>query len=281
MSRLNFDLNSIALETIELTKNLRRSSLFEEDDTFDFSRDHLSQENDFDFEEEESIADEVPESTGLLFTIDKGISTFCIRAFVSDDLSWDMEAIKRNDPQLIKALRLKEDWCLEDISYFPTLDTAMAETLYDQMINRRFPRHEAVLCNLSDPGFSWWMKEGKNSFEIYYQSHGIERDESLVQLGPLGDPLIAFRRFSKSLSIIRNLFSVNEFSSTEKAFILSSTSENDIFDSFKRLFIEGEFEFEEVIPELKGDSLVLFLYLRELSMLRSFWLKIQSQLSQA
>lgn len=281
MSRLNFDLNSLAHETLELTKNLRGQHSFDgenDEDAFDFTfHENFSEE----IEEEVEVAppiDEVPESCGVLYYLEKGISTFCVRGIVSDDLSWDQEALKRNDPQLIKGLRLKEDWSMEDIGFFPTQNMELAETVCDQMVNRRFPRNEAVLCNLSDPGFSWWMQINNSSLDIFFQSHGIERDSSLIQLGPLGDPLISFKRFSRSQGILKNLFSINEFSSTEKAFSLSTSKPNEFFEMFQRVFTEGAFEFEDILQELIGEEQVFFLFLREIASLRAFWLAIESRL---
>lgn len=282
MSRLNFDINSLAHETLELTKNLRAENLFDgEEDTFDFSFDEIQEQNEVNLSSEEIVEEipiEVPDSCGVLYYLEKGISTFCVRGVVSDDLSWDQEALRRNDPQLIKALRLREDWEMEEIGFFPTQSLELAETVCDQMINRRFPRNEAVLCNLSDPGFSWWMQTDLRSLDIFFQSHGIERDSSLIQLGPLGDPLISFKRFSRSQGILKNLFSINEFSSTEKAFSLTTSVPNDFFEMFQRVFTDGAFEFDDILGDLVGEEQTFFLFLKEIACLRAFWLGILDQL---
>lgn len=281
MSRLNFDLNSLAQETLELTRNLRSKENFDgEEDAFDFS----FQEMEFDFEgneeevEAEPEVEDIPDTPGVLFYLEKGISTFCIRGIVSDDLSWDYDALKRNDPQLITALRLKDDWEIDQIGFFPTLNMELAETICDVMVNRRFPKQEAVLCNLSDPGFSWWMEVGEKSLNIFFQSHGIERDSSLIQLGPLGDPFVSFKRFSRCQGILKNLFPLNEFSATEKSFTLSTTTANLDFLDFQKIFVNGVFEFEDIIQGVGGEEQTFFLYLRELANLRSFWLVIQDLL---
>jgi len=291
MSRMTIDLNSLAQETLELSENIRAQlgqqlidahqgeftfdGDFEErgeegfEDTFDFS-DPIKEDAHEGSQEEAEI--EV-EGVGLLYKLEKGISTFCIRAVVSEDLAWDKESLERGDVELERSLKIKEEEDLEHVGFFKCEDLAIAETIFDQLINRRFPRQEAMLCNLSDPGFSWWLDLSENALRIYFQSHGIERDDSLIQLGPLGDPMIAARRLSRSLSFMKNIFPVNEFSATDKAFMVSCTSSGlDAFKGFKDLILKGEDTL------LKNQQLVSIdptfsLYLRELAGLRRFWIQ--------
>ncbi|MCF8059699.1 MAG: hypothetical protein K9K67_10405 [Bacteriovoracaceae bacterium] len=289
MSNFTMDLNSLAQETLELSENLRKEFSREESqrdlfalhqiDAFDFSATFEPEEVSLDQEIEEcqdiEVGQEDLSGPGLIYRIEKGISTFCIRGIVSEDLEWDIEALEKENPEIMKALKIREEADLETVGFFSTTDQAMAETLFDHLINRRFPRQEAILCNLSDPGFSWWMDCDPKSIKVYFQSHGIERDDSLIQLGPLGDPLIAFRRLSRALGLLRNYFPVNEYSATDKSFMLSTTNESqENFAAFQNIFLKGEFPFEDFLAELKGEELTLFLYLREIAILRRFWLKI-------
>lgn len=274
MSRMTLDLNSLAQETLELSENIRANMgkefldahqgefLFEDRDTFDFS------------EEEDEPVQAPTEGPGLFYKLEKGISTFCIRGVVSEDLAWDWEALEKGDTELSQKLKLSEEAAEEEtVGFFPCDDLAVAETIYDQMINRRFPRQEAILCNLSDPGFSWWMDKDSHGIRVYFQSHGIERDSSLIQLGPLGDPLIAARRLSRSLGYLKNLFPVNEFSATDKSFMVSTTSSGqEPIKEFFDLFEKGE---DSLLSQdlIKKDP-TFSLYLRELAALRRFWLEV-------
>lgn len=247
-------------------------------DAFDFSvpvYEEPAQEGGQEIEEDEFAL----QGPGLIYRLDKGISTFCLRGLASEDLTWDIEAIERQDVDVMRSLKISEEMQLEEVKFFETDDYAMAETIADQMINRRFPRQESMLCNLSDPGFSWWMDEAHGKFAIYFQSHGIERDSSLVQLGPLGDPMIATRRLSRALGVLRRFFPVNEYGVTEKSFEVSTTNANhEGYEAFAKIFLTGEFSFQEILPQLSGEEYTLFLYLREVAALRRFWLTIQQDL---
>lgn len=318
MSDMMMDLNTLAQETLELSENIRKKflrakkvgqgDLFSFDDFDGHEIDHLLANNEdaFDFslerepsleleetpkkaqmvieeviEEEENndLQEEGPQGPGLLYRLDKGISTFCLRGLASEDLMWDIEAIERQDVDVMRSLKIQDEDHLEQIRFFETDDYAMAETVADQMINRRFPRQESMLCNLSDPGFSWWLDEGKGKFSIYFQSHGIERDSSLVQLGPLGDPLIAYRRLGRALSILRRYFPINEYGVTEKIFEVSTTNSGHAgYEAFAKIFLLGEFPFQEILSDLSGEEQTFFLYLREVAALRRFWLTVQEEL---
>lgn len=238
-----------------------------------------SGENQIEPPQEEVLEDLGPQGPGLLYRIDKGISTFCLRGLASEDLMWDIEAIERQDVDVMRSLKINDEEQIQEVRFFETDDYPMAETIVDHMVNRRFPRQESMLCNLSDPGFSWWMDEGSGKFAIYFQSHGIERDSSLVQLGPLGDPMIAYRRLGRALSVLRRFFPVNEYGVTEKIFEVSTTNAaHPGYEAFAKIFLHGEFPFQELLPELSGEEHTLFLYLREVAALRRFWLTVQKDL---
>ena len=196
-------------------------------------------------------------------------------------MSWELDALERQDPQAMKKLRMNDEESIEDISFFSTHDEAFAETLVDQLINRRFPRQEAIVCNISDPGFSWWLSCDELGFEVYFQSHGIERDENLIQLGPLGDPFIAYQFFKKSFSFLKSQFSINEFSATEKGLRVScGQSSVGEFQKLVQLFIDGSFPWEsDVFATGKSVDKGLLLYFYELSLLRSFWVTVQNRLN--
>ncbi len=273
MSRMTLDLNTLAQETLELSENIRANmgKEFLEAHQGEFVFDE-NWENKWD-ETSGGIQEEsIPEAPGLFYKLEKGISTFCLRGAVSEDLSYDMEILESGEGELSQKLKLTGDEDHEHIGFFACKDLAIAETIYDQMINRRFPRQEAMLCNLSDPGFSWWMDKGPLGFKVYFQSHGIERDDSLLQLGPLGDPMIAARRLSRSLSYLKNLFPVNEFSATDKSFMVSTTpSAQAKMEKFFLLFETGE---DSLLSEdLIQNDPTFSLYLREIAALRRFWLQ--------
>lgn len=297
MSRTTIDFDLLAQETLELSQNLRRDIIQKssqsphQEDLFSFTDfSNLTDDSLFDFSEDENGGSEdvyeaespAFEGPGLLFVIDKGISTFCLRALPCDDLEWEWDKVLRKDAKTLEYFRLGEDWSLDDFRVYPTKDQAEAEMIADQMVNRRFPRQEAILCNLSDPGFSWWMdvSESQADFQIYFQSHGIDRDSSYTKLGPLGDPMIACHRLSRAIGHLQGLISINEYSATDKAFMISSSKRScEKFSSFLKIFTVGEFPWQEELEKSSGEKQTLLLYLRELASLRRFWLGVEKELS--
>ncbi len=234
------------------------------------------------------------EKCGLLYHIDKGINTFCIRGFVSEDVPHILPILKNLELavddsskqcriELLNILKITNDQDLNSIQFFPTLHPEEAEVIFDQMIGRRFPYNEEILCNLSDPGFSWWMDVGTNRFQIYFKSHGIERSEKLIRLGPIGDAVVAIKHLNRICETLQKLFSINELVCNDKTFALgTSDTDNPHFNSFRDIFWQGKEdqslnnEIANSIPDANGTTLML--YFREISLLRTFWIDIQKKL---
>jgi len=317
VSDQNFDFDFLARETLALTEQLRKESLKKAGDDSDrayfhndsllnkseqfelelfeeaFNFSHSERENNREVEQENlpepqveaqpEKVQELPSGPGVVYKLEKGISTFCLRGIATSDMEWEREALERMDPKVMKALRItdSEDEISDELGFFATQDEAFAETIIDELINRRFPRQEASVCNLSDPGFSWWLSCENMSFEVYFQSHGIERDENLIQLGPLGDPFIAYQFFKKSFSFLKSQFSINEFSATQKGFRVScGQSSADKFQELIQLFIDGNFPWgESVFKDKNSPDKELLLYFYEISLLRKFWIGVQDQLN--
>lgn len=221
----------------------------------------------------------LPEAPGILFYVDKGVSTFCVRAYASEDLDWSLDQLKGGDKNICKALKWSEDEELSMLRYFQTESLEEAQVVADQLANQRFPRQEDVLCNLSDPGFSWWMDEGEGYFQIFFQSHGIERSLDYVKLGPLGDSLIAGMRFKQAEPLLRRLIPIKEFSVTDKGIAMSAVrTDSPEFENFKCLFLEGDGSFETSKFEELPNGRTLGLYFKEINLVRNFWLQVEKLL---
>ena len=267
---MTINFNQLAEETIELTKRLHQES---------YQNSLENEQLDLPLTEEICAELEVKhEGPGVVFYYDGGISTYCLRGIASDDLEDDFDLIERNDPKYLKQFRLKEGWSKENFVFYPCDDVYQAEIIADEILNKRFPKDEAIVCNISDPGFSWWLDSDEHSIKIYYQGQTIERDVESLQLGPLGDEFMAMRRFSTCLPFLKKFFPINEFSSSEKNFQLSCLdSSSESFNKFKKLFLYGEWSFDFLIEHSRGDERTFFLYLRELATLRSFWLFVRNK----
>lgn len=271
---MDLNLDQLAQETIHLSKNFKAEfdrqfdghQLDLLDDTEAVSDDHLYHE---------------PEGPGLAFRIEKGGQTFCIRAALVDKIEYLPKDLEHGDRRLFKALRIDEIQQLRDVYTFETETLEMAEVIMDQFCNRRFPYHEEDLFNISDPGFSWWLQEGPGSLQISFQSPGVGRRFSSI--GPLGDSLIAFKRFQTLFHYLQEQGQGGEFIATARGISMNSgRHKSELFDLLRGLIVEGR----DVLPHLKFDSQfqgtkeykTIILYLRELSFLRQFWLEIVDRL---
>ena len=218
---------------------------------------------------------------GVAFYLEIGPNTFCLRAVSTDDLEEVFDLIESGHPPVRQALRMEEGRSpAPRVMAFPTDSKASAEILVDHLANRRYPLREDFLCNLSDPGFSWWMDFNQNHLQIFFQSCSVDRAVDFVCLGPMGDPVIARRRLNQALPFLKNYFLIDEFSVTEKAIGLSvTTADCPNFGLFKEVFLSGEVELKKGIfpPDSQGKT--LFLYFRELALKRRFWCQIEEVLA--
>lgn len=227
-----------------------------------------------------------PETAGVIYKIDNGSSTFCVRGFASANIRESMLELDEKESAKRSILKLMVSDGLDQIHFFPTKNLELAEAVKEQVINRRFPHMEDALCNISDPGFSWWMNinsddlEGEGKFEIFFRSHGINRAEKYIQLGPIGDGAIAALRMNQARTLLRSSFPISEFSCDDKSFSLASTKpDHSGFVSFKNIFLEGiNNTVEENFPD-NSIGRTLYYYFHELAIVRKFWIEVKTKLS--
>ncbi len=262
-SQLSFE--ALARETMELSR--------------DFKNSEFSFEDEFHHPKEKEIV--APSGAGLLYILEKGISTFCIRGFVSSDLSESFEELGEGESSIIESLKITEEEQINSVRFFPTENKELAEVILDELVNRRFPIEEDILCNLSDPGFSWWMDEDDDHFQVFFKSHGIHRADDYIRLGPLGDSTIASNRILKSENIFRGAFPVGEFVATDKGFAISTTDPtNPNFLMLKNFFLTGKNTTTPATFPSTGDGKTLYFYFKEVSVLREFWLQIEKDIAE-
>jgi hypothetical protein len=225
------------------------------------------------------------DTPGLIYRVDKGLNTFCVRAISSQSLEQDYLELQNKKETLWKALKLElpnaneeVEKSLSSLYFFPTDTFAEASTLQDNLINRRFPISEDDLFNISDPGLSWWleMNETEPCFDVYFKSQGIEREERYIKLGPIGDRKMATKRFQEARDWFFAILPINEYIITDKHFRFKTVDVNNpVFVALKDLFISGEFTFTVDMFSEDASGKTLYLYLKEISLLRRFWLEIQ------
>lgn len=227
-------------------------------------------------EEQDSILDEYPQGPGLIYAIHKSGTTFTIRGYVATSIEEAFDNLTMGDAHSYRALRLEEEQ-LDLVEFMEFDSTAQAEIVQDQIFNKRFPLEEDILCNISDPGFSWWYGKTDDGFRINFKSHKLVGAGERLRLGPIGDVVVAHHRLAQLEGHFKSHMPVSEMVISEKQFILkSSDTTHPILNELMRVFEKGEIDEEsallcELCPSLR-------LYVKELAAVRRFWLKIELSL---
>lgn len=252
------------------TFNLNTQDIFLADEDFRneflFGSDSLESES-------ESIA-EYPQTSGFVYNIVKSSSTFSIRGVISDNISETFELANSGDLTTLKSLRIDESEVAATL-YYEISNLDLAQVIYDQIFNKRFPLEEDLICNISDPGFSWWYQRSDDAIRINFKSHKLEGSGERLKLGPIGDVCIASILFTRLEKAIEEKMNLLEFSISEKHFIIKPKDRfHRVFEELSLVFEEGELDNDAQI--LKGLDDTLKLYLIELATIRKFWLHIEA-----
>ena len=309
MDQNDLSLDLLLQETLALTEYLRTStppknaapvqqSFLTEDDTdylLDLAdsmiQDEIPEVESSEIPESDSygeiIAPIYPEMPGIIYKIDSGPSTFCVRGYSVTNLKEAFLDLNNLQSSKRPILKLGPEDDSSSVMFFEVKTFELAEAVREQIINRRFPHQEDAVCNISDPGFSWWMditsmqenglKQGK--FEIFFRSHGINRAEKYIQLGPIGDGGVAALRMNQARTLLRSSFPISEFSCDDKSFTVASQKPDHLsFISFKNIFLEGINNTE--IDNFPDNSIgrTLFYYFHELAIVRKFWIEVKTKL---
>jgi hypothetical protein len=232
-----------------------------------------------------SIITKAPETSGIIYRIDDSVGTFCVRGFAVSNIKNALIELNKSDSTKRPILKLgKEDDSLDQVFYFKTKNFELAESIREQIINRRFPKVEDSVCNISDPGFSWWMdvslSSGEGRFDIFFKSHSINRAEKYIQLGPIGDGAIAALRMNQARTLLRSSFPITEFVCSDRSMTVATNKPDHLsFLSFKNIFLLGENHTEE--ENFPDNSLgrTLYFYFHEMAAIRKFWIEVQNRLS--
>jgi len=224
----------------------------------------------------------LPETFGIIYKIDNGSSTFCVRGYSTSNIREAFKELTNLESAKRIILKLDPVSSCDSVEFFETKSLELAEAVREQIINRRFPHQEDSLCNLSDPGFSWWMdidQSCSDRFEIFFKSHGINRADDYIQLGPIGDGSVAALRMNQARTLLRSSFPISEFSCDDKSFTVASSKPDHLsFISFKNIFLEGVNHTElENFPD-NGVGRTLYYYFHELAIVRKFWIEVKAKL---
>jgi len=222
-----------------------------------------------------------PRVPGFIYRIEKGQSTFCIRIFATHNIEESYDRVFCGDVQIKKSLKLLDSDEIEDIHFFETKDFALAEVLADQFANRRYPYHEEQVCNISDPGHSWWMQldEKAGLFKIYFRIQSLETHRNLIQLGPIGDFKLAQFCFRGAEALFTNLFPLDQFLLTDKHLLVKTTDiKSKSFAAVVALFLNGDDQILGDKVPVNAGLRTLHLFFKELAQSRKFWNVLTGQL---
>lgn len=304
----DFNLDVLLQETLELTEFLQiqkvakdhlkdnlgeqkyeQQELFSSDDDTDYLMDLADSvlEPPVDFSTQPLIQenlDRFPDLPGIIYRIDESGGTFCVRGYASFSIRESMKELGHFDSSKRPLLKIAAHESLDSVHFFKTKTFELAESIRENIINRRFPKVEDSVCNIADPGFSWWMdvslKEGEGRFEIFFKSHGVNRAEKYIQLGPIGDGAIAALRLNQARTLLRSSFPITEFVCTDRSFtVVTNKPDHLSFLSFKNIFLLGENHTEEENFPDNTLGRTLYFYFHEIAVIRKFWIEVQNRLS--
>lgn len=236
--------------------------------------------------EEISEVNEFPAEPGLLYHLQKTSSLFVIRTLVSQNIREDYVKILAN-PENYPSLRLLEggpDDIEKKLRFFMLDNHLQAEIIHDQICNRRFPVNEEMMCNLSDPGFSWWLTNKANGFQISF-TLSVTSEDSTVKLGPIGDQQLALRSFQTMETLMQEAgLELNIQNETNR--VQFNDGEAFLLEELKDLFEYGVIS-EEMVDLFKilarrtsdhSQLETLWLYFQEIAAMRRFWIQVQYDL---
>jgi hypothetical protein len=221
----------------------------------------------------------------VLYHLQKHPSIFVIRTLVSKNIREDFRSIV-TEPGNYPSLRLidGEEDVREKLRFFSVETSCEAEIIHGQLNNRRFPIFEEILCNLSDPGFSWWLTKTSRGTQLSFTLS--VQDERTVKLGPLGDQQLALRNFN-TLSSLMLQAGLDYSMQNEGNRVVFGDEDALLQEEFANVF-----EFGMISDNLKNIFKILsrriqdtseietcWFYLQELASVRRFWIQIQYDLT--
>lgn len=229
--------------------------------------------------EVQPIADQkkiFPNNPGVVYRIISSGNTFSIKGFASHNISESMEELEDGNQSYLRSLKIENN-CLDGVSYFELENFDRAEILIDQVFNKRFPTEEDVLCNISDPGFSWWYGRSEDGFRVNFRSHKFMCKGERIKLGPIGDVVIACFRFEKLKEYFKYHLPISEIVLSEKQFTLKSSDFNHpILKELMQLFEKGILMSDSILLCELDETLKY--YLLELADIRKFWIEIEAKI---
>lgn len=220
--------------------------------------------------------DSAPELPGIIYRIEKGVNTFCLRMAAHLDLKAALKLIEEGDDELHEKLKIEENQ--EDIilEVYPVENLFEAESICSTLAQRRFPLDEKALCNISDPGFYWWLSTSEGKLTVYFQSYGALEDASVEQIGPLFDAQVFRQVIGSVAQAYWQKNGVTNFLASRKSITWEGNAE--VLHELSNWFSKGDIPASLIAwAESKGMKSLTYL-VQEVASNRRFWREIQQQL---
>jgi hypothetical protein len=224
-----------------------------------------------------------PDKPGIIYHVQKSSSVFVIRTLVSKNIRHDLPLVVER-PEDYPSLRLLEGGnrsISSLVKFFIVDDSSQAEVIHDQLHNRRFPVFEEMMCNLSDPGFSWWLTKKSHGFGLSF-TMSVAAGPGTLKIGPLGDREMALRNFQEFERLVTSAgIRMNVQNETNR--VQFTDSEEFILEELKDVFEFGVINqtlrdlFKILARKCSNSSTLeqIWFYLEEVAAVRRFWIQIQ------
>ena len=276
LARKTFEI-SHSKEHQEILNQEKENSSFEEEELSGFAEEQIHDIYETVTEEGLPLA---PAGPGLLFKIEKGTQTYCIRGFSTECIEQSLLDVESGEVTSRAKLKFNGEEDFDHLNFFEMATVDLAARVQSNLFNRRFPINEALVCNLSDPGFSWWLNDSEDGFEVFFQTYQILGKDQFQRIGPIGDHYRATDIFRAGESALRKFFPINEFSCDDKSLkIVPCDPENIKYQQFLDLLYRGDDSLLAEFFPVNDSEEQLYNYLQELSTMRMFWINVEEILS--
>lgn len=220
--------------------------------------------------------DFLKDKSGLIYRVDRSGQTFVIRILLSEDLAFNLKDLSDN-PESYPSLRLinADAELLNQVHHFEC-DLTSAKQLKSLFGGKRFPIKEEDVLNVSDPGYSLWMKEDEG-IEIFFKLSQISDMNDLIKLGPIAEVEDLLPELDQNRDDLHKFFEIQELALSPSSFKIRAMK-TPAFKDFIKFLKTGEIksEFDELIQN--SEMGVIF---KRLANARKFWIEIGKDLTDA
>jgi hypothetical protein len=219
--------------------------------------------------------------SGIMYRVNQASYTFSIKSLCFKDLKTDIKKILDNkefnclfnNSQEITSQEFMSLINREVFIYY-TNHISLAEIIYENINNRRFPLKEDNIFNISDPSLGWWFLDKGDEFEISFRTP-LRNSNQIHNLGPIGDHFIFFSLLKQWKATLEEDFNLSARLQSSSKILFKKVGNSLLFDQLKNLLIIGK-DASLTLSSRQGEKFEEFnqsflLFIHEVSHVRSFW----------